>query len=87
MYCFQADNNYLTIHSPVLDARKKKERKKRLVNTRRILQALVYDILPLGEGAGKRCSECALGEAKDHSFSESTGNGVDVVTRRDLARE
>ena len=84
MYCFQADNNYLTIHSSVLDARKKR---RRLVNTRRILQALVYDILPLGEGAGKRCSECALGEAKDHSFSESTGNGVDVVTRRDLARE
>ena len=23
------------------------------------LQALVYDILPLEEGAGKRCSECA----------------------------
>ena len=22
------------------------------------LQALVYDILPLAEGAGKRCSEC-----------------------------
>ena len=22
------------------------------------LQALVYDILPLEEGAGKRCSEC-----------------------------
>ena len=26
----------------------------------RKLQALVYDILPLEEGAGKRCSECAL---------------------------
>ena len=24
------------------------------------LQALVYDILPLEEGAGKRCSECGL---------------------------
>ena len=26
----------------------------------RKLQALVYDILPLAEGAGKRCSECEL---------------------------
>ena len=26
----------------------------------RELQALVYDILPLAEGAGKRCSECEL---------------------------
>ena len=26
------------------------------------LQALVYDILPLEEGAGKRCSECEGGE-------------------------
>ena len=24
------------------------------------LQALVYDILPLEEGAGKRCSECGV---------------------------
>ena len=24
------------------------------------LQALVYDILPLEEGAGKQCSECAI---------------------------
>ena len=24
------------------------------------VQALVYDILPLEEGAGKRCSECGV---------------------------
>ena len=32
------------------------------------LQALVYDILPLEEGAGKRCSECgSLCDAVPHS--------------------
>ena len=38
------------------------------------LQALVYDILPLEEGAGKRCSECAewseLKKRIIHNFTE-----------------
>ena len=32
------------------------------------LQALVYDIIPLEEGVGKRCSECGSGE-EDGSIS------------------
>ena len=36
------------------------------------LEALVYDILPLEEGAGKRCSECVTGyyfETEFHTLS------------------
>ena len=35
------------------------------------LQALVYDILPLKEGAGKRCSECGLPLNSKHWFTTS----------------
>jgi len=35
------------------------------------LQALVYDILPLEEGAEKRCSECGDGSNSRHCFTTS----------------
>ena len=37
-----------------------RERVRREVRDRDKLQALVYDILPLEEGARKRCSECEI---------------------------
>ena len=41
----------------------KRERRRscssRIISSRSKLQAPVYDIFPLEEGAGKRCSECA----------------------------
>ena len=51
------------------------------------LQALVYDILPLEEGAGKRCSECGCQLYGKHCFvhrkldcvhtaSERVGEGI-----------
>ena len=35
-------------------------------------QALVYDILPLEEGAGKRCSECEVTPFSEHRLISST---------------
>ena len=47
------------------------------------LQALVYDILPSEEGAGKRCSECGAGvvlkpEVFLHSFPRRSGSLTSV---------
>ena len=36
-----------------------------------ILQAHVYDVLPLEEGAGKRCSEWSAGTYSKHTFTTS----------------
>ena len=36
------------------------ERLGKIVTCESKLQALVYDILPLEEGVGKRCSECVV---------------------------
>ena len=39
------------------------------------LQALVYDILPLEEGAGKRCAECGEGGVGGRGRGNGGGGG------------
>ena len=50
----------------------------RQVSLRTKLQALVYDILPLEEGAGKRCSECV---AVPRHCTRTDGSAAEPVVR------
>ena len=43
----------------------------------RKLQALVYDFLPLEEGAGKRCSECETDPVSN--YYDNTGPGIIIM--------
>ena len=50
------------------------------------LQALVYDILPLEEGAGKRCLECAAGTVTPASPCTATTGAAPVPADRRFSR-